>query len=474
MKELNSARKIKINLSDYDYETDIRNRLLMAEFSDRDRKILEEILYSSVKIPISKLVKNLDIDEKELFQSLKKLSKTGLFTFHDGDIIVDKQLRKYYEFQILKFADDFRPDLEFVQGLLKKVPIHVLPNWYSIPRTSNNIFESLIEKYLYTPHHFLRSIEEIQSKDKITEGMIQDVFSSPNHKVFADEIKQRYNLSDYDFEKQMLVLEFSFALCLTYSNVNGFWKETVTPFYEWHKYLSFINDSRPSDITDVKNIKRYHESDFIFIKDLVTILENLTSKGSVGKKELLSDASIAKLQKFINYSSNLFSTTKEEYIKDIIEKLVDIEFLSCDNIRTRVTREAKDWLDLTLEKKASVLYQHPLNGLPRSKYPSELYSQTFLRRAEKSINRVLNNSWIYFDDFIKGIMVPLTDDQFITLKKEGKNWEYSLPRYTNEQFNLIKVVVLKWLQENGIIAIGTHENRDCFKVTDFGKKIFEN
>ena len=55
MKELISARKIKINLSDYEYEKDIHNRLLMAEFSNIDREVLEEILYSSVKIPIYKL-----------------------------------------------------------------------------------------------------------------------------------------------------------------------------------------------------------------------------------------------------------------------------------------------------------------------------------------------------------------------------------------------------------------------------------
>ena len=55
-----SARKIKINLSDYDYEKDIENRLLIAEFSDFDREILEEILFSPLKISVKNFSKNME------------------------------------------------------------------------------------------------------------------------------------------------------------------------------------------------------------------------------------------------------------------------------------------------------------------------------------------------------------------------------------------------------------------------------
>lgn len=475
MMELNSARKIKINLSDYDYESDINNRLLMTNFSETDRQVLEEILFCPVKIPIFKLEKSLDLDYDTLTKSLGKISKTGLFEYLDDHIIVDKQLRKYYESQMMKFDSSFKPDLEYIQVLLKKVPIHILPNWYSVPRTSNNIFESLIEKYLLTPHHFQRYIEEIQSKDKLIENMIHDVFTSKNYKVFADDLKKKYNLSDYDFEKYMLMLEYSFVLCLSYSNVNGFWKETITPFYQWQKYLKFLDETDAKEISEETRVKRKYSSDFIYIEHLSKILEKIGSISfSLGSDQSLAidNKSIESIEKLLNLNTEDIPFSKE-YIEEMVEKLLNLSLVKIEGKSFKPTKEAKSWLLLSSDKKALAIYQNPSNQLSKGKYPQNTFSISNIRRAEKSILRVLNSSWVYFDDFMKGLMIPITDDQFVFLKKEGKNWEYVLPKYTEEQLNLIKVVVLKWLYENAIVAVGKDQNKICFKVTDFGKTIFE-
>ena len=474
MKELISSRKIKIDLSDYDYENDISNRLLMAELSDKERVVLEEILYSSLKTPIHNLSKNLNISEEPLKRILKKLSKTGLFELQNEIIIINKQQRKYFEFQMLKFDDDFKPDLEFIQCLLKKIPIHILPNWYSIPRTSNNIFESIIEKYLFTPHHFQRFIEEVKEKDEISNNIIHDVFTSKNHKIYAEDLKQKYNLSDIDFEKHMIYLEFSFILCLTYENVKGYWKETITPFFEWNNYLKFIRDSSPAPIKDTKKIKKPKNSDYGFIKHLQSILENIINiipSFDEEKALILTHTNIEELSVDNDINSE-FDLTKEN-IEEIIDKLFDLSFINIDKNKIQQTKEGKNWLSLSINEKALILYKNPLNQLPEKKYPINIFTNTNIRRAEKSILRILHSSWIYFDDFIKGVMVPLTDEQFITLKKKGKNWGYFLPQYTDVQSNLIEVVVLKWLYETAIIALGTHNNKRCLKVTDFGKNIFE-
>ncbi len=113
MLDLSAVRKNKITLEDYDYRQDIENRLLMSQFSTCDLNVLEEILYSSLKIPTRKLAKSVDLDEEELLPILKKISKTGLFAFEDDSIVVDKDLRKYFEAQALKFDPDFRPGMEF-------------------------------------------------------------------------------------------------------------------------------------------------------------------------------------------------------------------------------------------------------------------------------------------------------------------------------------------------------------------------
>src|SRR5690348_12573136 len=118
MAEVSTLKKNKINLEDYNYKQDIENRLLMAEFTSDDIEILEEILYSSIKIPIRKLAKSVGLGEEEVFEILKKLSGTGLFSFEEDSIVVDKEMRKYFETQMLKFEDEFKPGMDYLQSLL--------------------------------------------------------------------------------------------------------------------------------------------------------------------------------------------------------------------------------------------------------------------------------------------------------------------------------------------------------------------
>ena len=157
MAELNTLRKNKITLEDYDYKQDIENRLLMAQFTSKDLEVLEEILYSSIKIPIRKLAKSVDLEEKVVQAILKKLSKTDLFAFEDDSIVVDKEMRKYFEAQIQKFDPDFKPGMDFLQSILRKVPIHVLPIWYSIPG-HRTIFSIPSWKNIFSPLRFFNVI----------------------------------------------------------------------------------------------------------------------------------------------------------------------------------------------------------------------------------------------------------------------------------------------------------------------------
>jgi hypothetical protein len=171
MTELATFRKNKIELSEYEYEKDVRNRALMATFTSRDVEVLEEILYSSLRIPLSVLEQNVELSADELAPILAKLAPCGLFTVETDHVIVDKEMRKYYEQQVLKFEEDFKPGMEYLQALLKKVPIHVLPTWYAISRTSNNIFESIVEKYLQTPQTYQRYLMELHFGDKVQQGI---------------------------------------------------------------------------------------------------------------------------------------------------------------------------------------------------------------------------------------------------------------------------------------------------------------
>lgn len=438
MLEITTPRKNKINLSDYPLMQDIECRLLMSDFCLLDIEVLEEILFSPLKISFKKLCRNVNCTEEELSTSLKKLTPLGLLTLSDDTIFVDKEKRKVFEFEMTRFQPDFKPDMEFLQGLLRKVPIHVLPTWYSIPRTSNNIFESIVEKYLLTPHIFQRYIEELNLGDPTLNAIIRDVYSAPDFKVASSDLIAKYNLTAKTFEEMILTLEFNFACCLVFEKEEGHLLEYVTPFHEWREYLCFLRATEPVCI-DTNAVDRKNDSDFAFIEEMSELL--LKSKNAplpVPKTAAVEKLCLLKLAEYRD------------------EKLY--------------ASDAGDaWLDLSLENRSLHLYRHSQNRLL-----SMNAGERCVREAEKSIKRVLHGGWVYFDDFIKGVQVPLSEQSVIMLKRLGKHWKYTLPVYGNEEKNLIKAVIFEWLYEFGLVTIGRHQGKDCFAVTPFGRFFFED
>ncbi|MGE5195700.1 MAG: hypothetical protein ACM3JI_00020 [Anaerolineae bacterium] len=468
MIEASSIRKNKICLSDYDYAKDIENRLLMAQFSILDLEVLAELLYSSLKIPIRKLANNLDIDNSELLPILDKISRTRLLTYDEDFVFVDKDMRKYYEMQIVKFDDDFKPGMEFLQGLLRKVPIHVLPAWYSIPRTSNNIFDSLVEKYLLTPQIFQRYLSELNFGDPILSEIAQDVYESPDLKLFSSTIVEKYKLSREQFEEYMLYLEFNFVCCLWYNLRDEHWQEVVTPFYEWGEYLRFLRHTEVKSIAKTAKIMIKDAEEFTFIKHLSVIL-------ALAKKQpipLTIDKKGCHLKKSDYESIVEKSKIDLAFIERLIEKLCLLKLSNVVEGHLHALASASDWLEMTLENRALFLYRHPLNRLISENLPFHIPMERSVHEAEKSVLRVLQSGWVLYDDFIKGVLVSLSDASTVTLKKTGKLWKYSLPTYSDEEKTLIKETIFHWLPEMGMVATGTYEGQDCFTLTPFGRDFF--
>lgn len=439
MLELNFARKNKVSLSDYNCAQDIESRMLMSDFSVLDIEILEEILYSPLKISIKKLARSIGCEESNLLDTLNKFAATGLLSLSGDLIFIDKERRKYFEFEITRFDPHFKPDMEFLQGLLRKVPIHVLPSWYSIPRTSNNIFESIVEKYLLTPHAFQRYLIELNLGDPILNAIIQDVYSSCDLKVSSSDLIAKYNLKRRDFEEMILILEFNFACCLIFEKTDDYWLEFVAPFHEWSEYLRFSRKTEPPLIDPKEPIIRKDESDFAFIERMSESL--LKAK----KKPLAVEKTPA------------------------IEKLCLMKLAEYADGKLRVLEAGDAWLDLSLENRSLHLYRHPNNRIL-----SLSVSDRYVREAEKAIKRVLHGGWVYFEDFLKGVSVPLNEDSVVMLKRSGKQWKYTLPIYGNEEQALLKATFFEWLYEFGMLAIGTCRGKECFAVTPFGRFFFED
>lgn len=439
MLELSSLRKNKVNLSDYPLAQDVNSRLLMSDFSALDIEVLEEILFSPLKISFKKAARNIGCEEGELQASLNKFASVGLLSISDDAILIDKEKRKYFEFEITRFDPNFKPDMEFLQGLLRKVPIHVLPNWYAIPRTSNNIFESIVEKYLLTPHIFQRYVQELNLGDPVLNAIIQDVYNSPDLKVSSSDIIAKYNLTAKAFEEMILMLEFNFACCLVFEKEEDHWLEFVTPFHEWREYLCFFRATEPVCIDPKEPIEQTNDNDFAFIEEMSSLLLKAKAKPLAAAKS------------------------------PAVDKLALLKLAEYTDGKLRSLEAGDAWLDLSLENRALHLYRHPHNRIL-----SLAAGERYVREAEKSVKRVLHGGWVYFDEFLRGVLVPLNEQSVVMLKKVGKHWKYNLPLYGEEEKKLIHASIFEWLYEFGMVTIGKCRGRDCFAVTAFGRFFFED
>ncbi len=458
MAEIATFRKNKIELTEYDCSKDIHNRVLMAKFSPLDVEILEEILYSSLRIPVSVLQKNLDIEETALSPTLDRLTKTGLFKVVADHVLVDKEMRKYYELQILKFEEDFKPGMEYLQGLLRKVPIHVLPNWYSISRTSNNIFESIVEKHLATPLIFQRYLMELNLSDPVQKGILNAVYQSPNYEVDAADMIKKFDLSQAEFEEHMLFLEFSFACCIKFAREKKSFKQIISPFHEWQEYLCHVRDTEPASIIDEEKVQRVKENDFALVEEMSAILE-------LAKNKPITKAIIPSLLK-------QYPEFDEEEFSYYVEKLCALNLADQERQQTVCTSDSLAWLKMDLTDRALYLYRHPLNYLEDPDLPEELCQHRMLREAEKCLSRTVNTGWVFLDDFIKAIFIPLKEEHMIKLVRQGRTWKYQLPEYSEKEISFFKAVIQNWLFELGITALGTVAGRECFTLTPFGQGLF--
>lgn len=480
MAETNLFRKNKINLEDYDYQKDIQNRVLLSHFNAEDLEVLEEIVYSPQKIPISRLVSQLDKNLDELLGILNRLSKTELFEIDEDTVVVDKEMRKYFETHIQKFEDDFIPGMEFLQALLKKVPIHVLPNWYPIPRTSNNIFNSLIEKYLQTPQTFQRYLQELNLGDPILNGIVADLFSAPDHKVYSSEVRKKYDLSEEAFEEHLLYLEFNFVCCLVYEKREEEWVEVITLFKEWRDYLSFMEESQPKEISNLDAILRTRPHDFSFAEDMSTLLALSMTKPLFVRLdenerwtfEKASANHVAKQCKGFDLKTEEGNAFFTDYTSKLIHKLLFLRLASVEGNQLIALQDAEEWLALPIEKRALNTYKATVTSYPFSEFPKEICTERNIHEIEKSISRIIGSGWVLFDDFLKGIIAPISEGSKMALTKTGRYWKYALPDYSEEELSLIRLVIYQWLFEGGIVATGAFQGKECLRITPLGQSMF--
>jgi hypothetical protein len=455
-------RKNKIDLSDYNYARDIENRLIMAQFSVFETDILREILHSSLKFTVKQLADALSYDEEAIIPVLDKLSKTKLLHRMNNKVTVDKEMRKYYETQILKFDEDFEPGMEFLQSLLSKVPIHALPSWYVITRSSDKIFNSIIEKYLLTPKIYEKYLQELSFDDPVLHAISGDVFAAPDFTISAQTLREKHSLSQEEFEKNMLLLEYHLVCCLNYTRVNDHWEEIVTPFHEWHEFLRFQKQRTPTPISDSHNIQRLHPLDFGFVKDIGYILKHIQKKALDLKQTPASHTHVFLSKDISHLLPHLdpSSPSTQKYLESLVLKLLQLQVAEVANNQLCPLPTAQKWLGLHVQDQALSLYRLPV---------LTTFTDRDIREIERSLKRVVSWGWIYLDEFLKGLTISFGNAEPVTLKNKGKRWKYTHPSYSDEEYALVKTIICDKLFEAGMTAIGFHHSRLCFCVTPFGR-----
>lgn len=442
-------RKTKITLADYAYRRDIENRIVLSQLSVFEVQVLQEIIHHSLSISIEQLAKSLEVSVDQLIPVLNKLSATKLFKQQGMTLLVDKEMRKYFEFQIEKFDDTFEPNLDFLQNVLNRVPIHVLPIWYSIPRSSDNIFASIVEKYFLTPKLYREHLNELQFDNPILNRIIQDIYQAPNFKVTAAELISKYQLTRECFEEYLLLLEYHFACCLSYNRIEDYWEEVVTPFSEWLEFLEFELQTKAVPFQGA--IEKGYHTEFNFIHDLNTLLQACQNK-----KIQLKDI------------KNLRACTSLQ-LQSVINKAVDVEFATqFANNQLMATEKGRTWLSKPLPLQIANLAADPLNTLSNVKEFSSLWNVRNLHLIEKSLKRLVPNEWIECKHFLQGFTGSISDQEQITLKNKGKKWRYVLPSYTALEKQFIQTVIMERLAELGVVATGFHQGQPYFCLTPFG------
>jgi len=119
------------------------------------------------------------------------------------------------------------------------------------------------------------------------------------------------------------------------------------------------------------------------------------------------------------------------------------------------------------------LYRHPLNHLISYHGEPSLSTERNIREAEKCITRVLHGKWVCFDDFAKGVTISIGKHAAVELMCQGKNWQYKFPTYSSDDMDLIRSSILESLFEAGMVCIGKCGEKFAFRVTDFGRSLFE-
>lgn len=458
MIELNPSRKNRINIEDYNYDQDVQTRLILATFSPLDFDVLEEILFNTLTIDIASLSRELETPLDPLFSSLSKIASSGLITYDKESIFVVKELRKYFETEMQRYVSAFTPCMRYIKKLLHKAPIHVLPVWYQLPRLSNDIFSALNEKYFKTPTLYLRYLKDLDLGNENLQLIATSLLESPTYSLTFSELKDKHGLTDKEIEEYAIHLELNFVCSYTCTYDGALWNKQLVLLREINQFLS---SQRSLARTDLKLQEEAEE--FSFVNDMSTLLNKIKMS------QLPNVTSTESTTLKCRYKS--LDITEKKYNDWLLSKLYQVELLSSIGTETVITDDGVEWLQLEPKEQSLYVYKHPCNVYLQYSNP-RLSTTRNIREVEKSAKNLSSVHWSSLEEFISSVKAQISDSSTSQLKLVGKNYEYSMPEYSEEERGFFKEVLLHSLYESSIIRLLENNGTTYIQLTSLGKSVF--
>ena len=451
---------ITINLSEYQHELEIEARILIEQLSSFEIQLINTLFYSSLKTSVKELQNELNADIAQVEAALDALSPLRLFHLSNGDISINKETRKQLEPLIERLESDFSPTIQYLVDKLSCVPINLLPKWYALPHTSDQITQSIIDKYLSTPSKYTQQLSQLKNNNSQAQQVYDILYSSPQLRVSLRDVAQALSLSIRECHALILELEFHFACCLTYEVVSERLEPIVVPPTEWSCYLATQGETTSSSIQE-DHVERIHRHDFGFINDMGKMLRTLLVEAITLDEEPFLPHNRTILDAIA--TSNEVATT---YFQQLVAALEALNLASVKKGALTLTPEGKSWLSLTQEEQAMLLYFHHLKCYHHN---SGIFSDRDVRKVEKALSTLPPNSWIPFETFCNSTIGAIGTTTPVTLRCIGRRWHYELPTYSDQERTFIQEVLTSHLYQCGMVATGWYNGKLHFKVTPFGQ-----
>lgn len=459
------AQKIRVQLEDYKFDLDLKQRLLLKNLTILEIDLLKIIINNSLIISLDELTTLVKIPLENLTTTLNKLLTLNLFTIDKEKIFVNKEIRKFLEIQLERFENDFQPDLDYFLKLIRHIPIEVLINWFNISKTSDDIIQSLIENYFLTPDLFKKYLISLSFEEHILNHIAQSIFENNSLSIEISFLLENFQIDRESLEKNIIVLEFLKICCLQYVQVENGWKEILVPFHEWKNYLLSCKNRTFQSIERISEIDVIYSSTFGFVKDLDEVIKYLvTSNVEIAitdKKYFFIDPKVITKIEPLHLKNNPY------YHHELITKLLDLKLAALTDTYLSQTDNVSSWFSKSTQEKAMTLYFLTIYYY-RKKNAETSFTDRDIREIEKSLKSIIGKDWVYLDDFIQSLMVPIGKTDKNILQKKGGLWNYCVPKYGEKEFIFIQEIIEKHLFYSGILTMGYHNNKKCISMTPFG------